>query len=222
MKKNTVIADGTNTEIYLDTIHQLTDEYISTLDDPEKIYENNTLFNGLIKYISINHFKKHPVDYDDIQGIDRIWDIYTGLCYKYNKYPSIIEFSMLININRDTVNSWKNQETRSYLYYDTDGNRIKDIAGWKLNHPNGEYTRELSISHSVTVKKWLAECEQNLYRGASESNKIGCIFALKANYGYVETAPKQIENPHQQVRTVEEIEAQYSEPIEGLPQMPDS
>lgn len=192
-------------EIYTHKIKSLADDYINTLDSPDDIYNNNTLFNGLIKYISLNYFKFNPIDYADIEYIDSIWDIYTSLCYKCNKYPTIIEFCLMININRETVTSWKNENTRNYKYYTTDGEEIKDIAGWKLNHPNEKYRQELSSSHSNTVKKWLAECENNLFRGAAEGNKVGCIFALKANYGYTETAPVPVQNANQRVLAMDEL-----------------
>lgn len=205
MKANTGKASN-GTEVYKSEIQRLADEYINTLDDPELIYNPQTsYFNGMIKYINNNYFKYNPVDYADIEYIDSIWDIYTSLCYKYNKYPTIIEFCLLININRETVTSWKNENTRNYKYYTRDGEEIKDIAGWKLNHPNEGYRQELSTSHSNTVKKWLAECENALFRGAAEGNKVGCIFALKANYGYTETAPVPIQNPNQRVLTASEL-----------------
>lgn len=213
-------------DVYTHRIKALADEYINSLDNPDSIYNNNTLFNGMIKYISLNYFKHNPIDYADIEYIDSIWDIYTSLCYKYNKYPTIIEFSLLININRETVTSWKNENTRNYKYYTKNGEEIKDIAGWKLNHPGEDYRQELSTSHSNTVKKWLAECENNLFRGAAEGNKVGCIFALKANYGYTETAPIPTPNPHQiATRTPEEIAAGYGmagiEDKRGLPDVPE-
>lgn len=213
-------------EVYTHRIKSLADEYIDTLDNPEDIHNNNTLFNGLIKYIYNNYFKYNPIDYADIEYIDSIWDIYTSLCYKYNKYPTIIEFCLMINISRDTVNSWKNGDTREYKYYTKDGELIKDLPVWKLNHPGEEYRQESSTSHSYTVKKWLAECENNLFRGAAEGNKVGCIFALKANYGYTETAPVPVQNPHQIAsRTPEEIAAGYGmaaiEEKKGLPEVPE-
>lgn len=206
MKPNTEkTQDGV--ELYTHAINRLADEYISTLDNPDVIYNPNTaFFNGMIKYIYNNYFKHNPIkDYGDIEYIDSIWDIYTSLCYKYNKYPTIIEFCLMININRETVTSWKNENTRNYRYYTLDGVEIKDIAAWKLNHQGEEYTKELSISHSTTVKKWLAECENALLRGAAEGGKVGCIFALKANYGYTETAPIPTQNLNQAVATDAEL-----------------
>ena len=213
-------------EIYTHKIKSLADDYINTLDNPDDIYNNNTLFNGLIKYINLNYFKFNPIDYADIEYIDSIWDIYTSLCYKYNKYPTIIEFSLLININKDTINAWKNEDTRKYKYYTKGGELIKDFPAWRLNHQNEDYRKESSTSHSVTVKKWLAECENNLFRGAAEGNKVGCIFALKANYGYTETAPVQVQNPHQIAsRTPEEIAEGYGvaaiQEKNGFPEVPE-
>ncbi len=221
MKANTVkTADGT--ELYLHRIQELADEYIDSLNNPEDIYNNNTMFNGMIKYINNNYFKYNPVDYADIESIDNIWDIYTSLCYKYNKYPTIIEFCLLINISRDTVWDWKKETTRAYKYYTLDGMEIKDLPAWRINHPTEDYKQEPSTSHSDTVKKWLAECENALFRGAAEGNKVGCIFALKANYGYTETAPVPTVNPHQiQGRTPEQIAAEYGRQIEDKGQLPE-
>lgn len=201
VKANTDKAQD-RTELYTHKIKELADEYLNTLDDPEQIYNPQTaIFNGMIKYIYNNCFKYIKLDYSDIDNLDNIWDIYTGLCYKYNKYPTIIEFCLLINISRDTLWDWKKENTRRYKYYTSDGVEIKDFITWKNTHPGARYTQELSTSHSDTVKKWLAECENALFRGAAEGNKVGCIFALKANYGYTETAPVQTVNPHQRALT---------------------
>ena len=154
-------------EIYETKIHEYADEYINTLDDPESINNNPSLFTGMIKYIYRHLFKNNPINNDDIGLIDNIWSIYTELCYKYSKRPTLLNFSLLVGINNDTFNAWKNGEYR--------------------RGENGT-----SSEHSRTVKKWLAECESSLVDGATERNSVGCIFALKANYGYTET-PQRIE-----------------------------
>lgn len=197
MKKNTEKLEN-GVEVYTSRIQELADEYIDTIDNPDMIPNPSTAyFNGMIKYISNRLFKHVKLDYANIEELDNIWDIYTSLCYKYNKYPTIIEFCLLINISRDTLHNWKNETTRRYKYYTMNGIEIKDIAAWKMNHKGEEYRQELSAAHSDTVKKWLAECENALLRGASEGGKVGCIFALKANYGYTETAPIPTINQNQ-------------------------
>lgn len=174
---NTVKAEN-GIEVYETKIHELADEYINTLDDPDKINNNPSLFTGMIKYIYKHLFKPGKndkvkynantvLDTGDIDLLNNIWDIYTDLCYKYNKRPTILNFSLLIGIDNRTIDTWRRGEYRA----GEDGT---------------------SSLHSQTVKKWLKECESSLLDGATEKNSVGCIFALKANYGYTET-PQRIE-----------------------------
>ena len=197
---NTVRAEN-GAEVYESRIHELADEYINTLSDPESINNNPSLFTGMIKYIYRHLFKNNPINNDDIGLIDNIWSIYTELCYKYSKRPTLLNFSLLVGINNDTFNAWKNGEYR--------------------RGENGT-----SSEHSRTVKKWLAECESSLVDGATERNSVGCIFALKANYGYTET-PQRIEitGPQAPALSQEDIRQiadqakreSIPELIEGLP-----
>ena len=187
MKKNTEFTEN-GSEIYTHRIYELADQYIQTMEDPKAIYNPTTsFFNGMIKYIRNRYFRYHPIDYADIDQIDEFWDMYTSLCYKYNKYPNITEFCLLINISRNTLWEWKEGISRGYKYYTLDGKEIKDLPTWKLHHKE-EYRKELSTRHSDIVKRWHEECENAIFRGATEGNKVGCIFALKARYGYTETA----------------------------------
>ena len=169
---------GNGAEVYEHDIKYYADEYINTLDDPESINNNPSLFTGMIKYIYKYLFKpkrtdkvlynsNSVLDTGDIELLDNIWNIYTELCYRYNKRPTLLNFSLLVGIGNDVFNSWIRGEYR---------------AG-----ENGA-----SSPHCQTAKKWKAECESSLVDGATERNSVGCIFALKANYGYTET-PQRIE-----------------------------
>ena len=165
-------------EVYESRIHELADDYINTLTDPESINNNPSLFTGMIKYIYKYLFKpgkkdkvlsnsNSNLDLSDIDLLDNIWGIYTELCYKYSKRPTILNFSLMIGVDNTTIDSWRRGEYR---------------AG----------DEGASSTRSQTVKKWLKECESSLVDGATERNSVGCIFALKANYGYTET-PQRIE-----------------------------
>lgn len=201
---NNTITANDGSSIYDNEMVLLADEYIETLEDPERIRETHT-FTGMIKYIYTKLFKGRKIDYSDIEYLDNVWDTYTMLCYKCNKKPTMQEFSVLTNISRETFNSWKNGNTRNYKYYDSNNNIINNLALWISLHPNEEYRKELSTSHSDTVKKWLEECESSLYKDATEKNSVGSIFALKACFGYVETVPKQVVNPIQEAKTASEL-----------------
>ena len=174
---NTVRAEN-GAEIYETKIHEYADEYINTLSDPESINNNPSLFTGMIKYIYKYLFKpgkkdkvlsnsNSNLDLSDIELLDNIWGIYTELCYRYSKRPTILNFSLMIGVDNTTIDSWRRGEYR---------------AG----------DEGASSTRSQTVKKWLKECESSLVDGATERNSVGCIFALKANYGYTET-PQRIE-----------------------------
>lgn len=174
---NTVRAEN-GVEIYETKIHYFADDYINTLNDPESINNNPSLFTGMIKHIYKNLFKpkrsdkvlynsNSVLDTGDIELLNNIWDIYTELCYKYNKRPTLLNFSLLVGVSNDTFTTWEQGEYRGG----------GDGAG---------------SAHSRTVKKWRKECESSLVDGATERNSVGCIFALKANYGYTET-PQRVE-----------------------------
>ena len=212
-------------EVYESKIFELVDEYISDLDNPDDIKTNRSLFTGMVKYLYMQYFKNTSIDYDDIDLLDSIFNIYTSLCYKYSKRPTLLNFSIMIGISMDTLNSWKREETRGFIYFDDKGDRIYDLPAWRLHHPNEDYRQEISSSHSETVKKWLKECESTLVDGAIENNSIGCIFALKANYGYVETAQRIEISTKDQVKSVDQIVAEHAPELlqdNGQLELPDA
>lgn len=196
-------------EVYEHDIKYYADEYINQLPDKEDSINNNpSLFTGMIKYIYKHLFKpgkRDKVKYNantnldtgDIELLNNIWDIYTELCYKYNKRPTILNFSLLIGIDNRTIDTWRRGEFRA----GEDG---------------------ASSAHSQTVKKWLAECESSLVDGATERNSVGCIFALKANYGYTET-PQRVEivNGQQPEQIAADIAARHRIGQTEKPELPD-
>ena len=207
---NTVRAEN-GAEVYETKIHEYADEYINTLSDPEIINNNPSLFTGMIKYIYKHLFKpgkrdkvlsnsNSNLDLSDIDLLDNIWGIYTELCYKYSKRPTILNFSLMIGVDNTTIDSWRRGEYRA----------------------GDEGT---SSTRSQTVKKWLKECESSLVDGATERNSVGCIFALKANYGYTET-PQRVEivNGQAPEQIAADIAARHmigADHVPELPQLPD-
>lgn len=196
-------------EVYEHDIKYYADEYISQLPEKEDSINNNpSLFTGMIKYIYKHLFKpgkKDKVKYNantnldtgDIELLNNIWEVYTELCYKYNKRPTILNFSLLIGIDNRTIDTWRRGEFRA----GEDG---------------------ASSAHSQTVKKWLAECESSLVDGATERNSVGCIFALKANYGYTET-PQRVEivNGQQPEQIAADIAARHRIGQAEKPELPE-
>ena len=85
-----------------------------------------------------------------------LWDIYTVICCTCRIKPTLMRYSVMTGIDNTTITSWI----------------------------NGEYAGRVSSGHSQTAKKWKSECESSLYDEVIQTGNIGCMFALKANYGY--------------------------------------
>ena len=103
--------DGNTTDVYADYIQLYVQEYINTvLNDIDDI-KRKQCFAGMIKYVAK---KIAPmVNTDDLVMLDNLWDIYTGLCYRYNHVITIERYCILIGIARDTFYSWYKGEYRN-------------------------------------------------------------------------------------------------------------
>lgn len=178
MKDNTVICDDGKIAVYTHDIYFFADEYIRNLNNPDDIY-NTQCFDGMLDYIYTRVFKPRAgdktyyntrntiLDTADIDMLDNIFRLLKGLCGKYKKRITLLRFCTMVGIGNDTVSQWISGECRSGM----DG---------------------ASSKHCQTSKKWKMECESALFSGAVDDNSIGCIFALKANYGYIDQ-PQRIE-----------------------------
>lgn len=208
MKDNSININGV--EVYTSRILELADDfYDHELDDKrrEDIYNNSSIFMSMILYISDNIPKP---DNNDIELLDNIFNIYIRLCVKYNMLPTLEAYSMLININPGTLSDWGSGALRSNIYYDCNGNYIKDFASWQLNHRGEQYRVEPSTAHAEAVKKWKNICKNFLVNSLQNSRGTDAnkIFVAKAAYGMVETAPVPVENQAQR-ESIEEIQQRY-------------
>ena len=191
---NTVLTYN-GMEVYQSEIDILCSEYISSLHDESMIYKS-TVFSGMLNYIYRNKLKYIiPNTYNnDYALLDDIFNnIYIELCTRYNICPSIIQFSVLCNIDNGLMSSIN-----------------------KGVHDDGSRVNPITVQ---TVKKWYATCEAMLLGKAQNENAIGAIFALKANYKYrdndiIQAVPLVSGN----VQTPEEIAERYAS--HALPDKP--
>ena len=167
----------------LDNINTCISNYIN---NPSNIIEpkNSNSLTLLLKYIRNKYLYKYDgiinnSKHINIELLDNIWNIYTNICYKFLLNPTILRFSIFVNINNNTIKDWINNRDRTNSIY------------------------------STTAKKWLSECECSLYDQAVNTNGIGAIFALKANYGYRDNYVINVTDDSKQEKTVEEIEQDY-------------
>ena len=179
---NTVRAEN-GAEVYKEKVLEIADEYTAETfpdceeDEIKMLMRKSQPFKGMLKYINNRLFKlkdgdikynnkNSNIDYSDIDYINRLWDIYTSLCYRYLQNPTLLNFSLFTGIANETFSDWIN------------GNYRGGIDG-------------ASSVHCQTAKKWQEECEAALYDTAMTGNP-GAMFLLKSNYGYTET-PQRIE-----------------------------
>ena len=179
---NTVRAEN-GAEVYKEKVLEIADEYTAETfpdceeDEIKMLMRKSQPFKGMLKYINNRLFKlkdgdikynnkNSNIDYSDIDYINRLWDIYTSLCYRYLQNPTLLNFSLFTGIANETFSDW--------------------ISG---NYRGG--TEGASSVHCQTAKKWQEECEAALYDTAMTGNP-GAMFLLKSNYGYTET-PQRIE-----------------------------
>ena len=186
MKKSNTTVTEQGIEVYENDIYRLVDEYINTVlqvtpeeFDTQKEYKA-VVADSFVDMIFYIHDRIPKPSNDDIELLDNIWNIYTNICYKFLLNPTILRFSIFVNINNNTIKDWINNRDRTNSIY------------------------------STTAKKWLSECECSLYDQAVNTNGIGAIFALKANYGYRDNYVINVTEDSKQEKTVEEIAADYT------------
>ena len=75
-------------------------------------YIYNRLFKPDINTVRYNN-KNSKIDYNDIEKLNNICDIYIDLCFEHNIIPCQYGFYRLTGITRDTLNKWDNGESRA-------------------------------------------------------------------------------------------------------------
>lgn len=231
--------------IYENSIYRVADEYAESLVSdympPDKVQERLCTFRGfrgLLNYEYIRLFKptasnpKHRrdqyttmvnsvLDYNDIDLLDSIFDVYVSLCAKYYQIPSVLNFCTMTGLTYATVKTWLNGAVR-FDGSNISGTRSEDTEddapyiydSYISNSPVG--TR----SHKEVVKRWLDISEGSMYDNAASGN-VGGIFLMKSAFGYRETAPVQIEESAGRPRLSKAEILALSGPSDDSDQLPD-
>lgn len=156
MTNNSIFTQD-KVEIYTNNIYMLVDEYIDNELDGDKNAVSES-FLDMIFYIS-DRIEKIPND--NIELLDKIFELYVRLCAKYKVLPTLEVFGFLVKISGTTFTNWKNGDYRS------------------------------NTRHFATVEKWFQTCKaftvNRLHnKGGTDAN---LIFIAKAAYRMSETAP---------------------------------
>lgn len=170
--------------IYNNDLEIYTDDFILQNypnKSKEELKQDKAFFPWLIQYLYNNYIgdllgnkqrKNNKIVYPDIDLLNCLFDAYINLIYKYkwNNRPSILEFSLLTGISRETIYKWLNGEIdNNYIYSDNENGKE-------------DKKRHLTKQYIDSARKWQTVCEQALVDGNGEMVKE--IFLLKARHGY--------------------------------------
>lgn len=161
-----------------------TDEFISRLHNPDDIYKPSA-FNGLIMYIYSTcvcgvHNDFTPIDINDIPTMYTLWNYYVALCSEYDKTPTIVQFSLLLGVNKNTLYTWLTSNTKS-----------------------------ATKAHKQFGQIVMAACESATLGRTIDQNSIGAMFAMKAIFGVNEQNTTVLEVRNTSEQNAQEISAKY-------------
>ena len=120
---------------------------------------------------------------------------------QYNNYTNIDLYNILWDIYTNICYKFLIKPTIQRYSIFTGINKSTFNRWTELNNPNDK--------RRVSIKKWLNECESVLYDDAINTGNVGCLFALKCNYGYKESVIVETNNNAPE-KTIEEIALDYT------------
>lgn len=194
---------------------------------------NGLLKHIAVNVFNTSNIDINNVDHIDI--IANMWDIYCKIAYKYKHRPNILRFNIMINsnvtlhkirkiyndCNKSSIIDVDNINNNANTGTVFDNNNNDNISGVLNNKNNKEVINNNKDNNSSSVlcnrdrvtslyfklaEKILSEVEAGLYEGATVENKVGCMFALKSQFNYVEASqPQQVVHTHQTVLTNKEL-----------------
>ena len=120
---------------------------------------------------------------------------------QYNNYTNIDLYNILWDIYTNICYKFLIKPTIQRYSIFTGINKSTFNRWTELSNPNDK--------RRVSIKKWLNECESVLYDDAINTGNVGCLFALKCNYGYKESVIVETNNNVSE-KTIEEIAMDYT------------
>ena len=176
----------------LDNINTCISNYIN---NPSNIIEpkNSNSLTLLLKYIRNKYLYKYDgiinnSKHINIELLDNIWNIYTNICYKFLLNPTILRFSIFVNINKSTITEWAKgnisnnkytvtskkwlSECESALYDNAiNNNSIGSIFGLKANYGYRD-NYVINVTEDTKQEKTVEEIEQDYQNQLPEKENI--------------------------------------------------
>lgn len=176
IKRNTIITQD-EIEVYENKMWLLVDEYIDGLLDKDDI-KNRLCFSGLLRFIYKHLFKptmndiiynnrKSIINYEDINALYCVYNLYLDLCAKYKMEYTETGFTTFSGISINTLIDWRNNKN------------IPNVNGLSTS---------LWFQFAQEIYK---NSEQSLSESMLNSNTMALAY-LKCKYSWIESSNLQV------------------------------
>lgn len=133
----------------------------------------NTLFKPDFETAKNKHCTCN-IDYNDVDTINNLVDTFINLCYEYNIIPSKDNFYRMTGITEMTLDAWRSGEHKAKIYYDLQGNRIKNIQCYKIHHGDEGYIeKDTDVFIKLVIK--IEKALKDYYRSNLTESTVGQI-----------------------------------------------
>lgn len=175
-----------------DIIENYSVKYSCNVREIKQLQWNDVLLHIYKNLFSYN--EKRIVNYNDIDFLNYIADIYISICFRYSKSTSLYGYSIYSGITYSIIKNWNTDTVRSVSYIDTDNNimiEYGNIALYKALHP-GNKVIEISNHLYYGLCKKIVESRQHSLTDMTENGSIPALALGKIEYGWIEGKDNQL------------------------------
>ena len=152
-------------------------------------------YYAVLMYLHDTVIKPMNIDIRNTFILSVIVDVLKRISYEYNKTISLYAFSLLMDINYNTVKSWNNRNNNQNIYIDKTTNKVieySSISFYRYHYPDHEYITVPNTTYYQLCKRILSEREQNLTAKA-ENGSVMSLALGKIQFGWIEGKDKQLQ-----------------------------
>ena len=134
------------------------------------------------------------VNYNDIDFLNYIADIYIAICYRYSKSTSLYGFCIYSGISYGIIKDWNNSNNRNIFYMDMDNNTMieySNVTVYRILYPDHKIVEVLNTIYSRLAKK-IVESRQHALQDMTENGSIPALALGKIEYGWIEGKDNQL------------------------------
>lgn len=162
-----------------DTIDYYLSEYCETRNIQDEYSIPDQQYSAALMYIYMHTFAMDKsilrvapryTDYN-LYRVSLLCDKYIYMSFDHNQKISIQGFCMLSGIDMQTIYNWKNNNSRTYIYLDSNNNIINVCRSSNVNDVNMDYCKKLTYYGVDIYNKLLQNEEKALHDRLTEKKR---------------------------------------------------